>query len=38
MISSFKGKDIVVAFKYKSTTTSASTTWEIDNFKVKGVK
>ena len=38
-ISSFKGKDIVVAFKYTSTSTSVpSTTWEVDNFAVKGTK
>lgn len=38
-ISSFKGKDIVVAFKYTSTSTSVpSTTWEVDNFAVKGAK
>lgn len=36
-VSSFKGKDLVVAFKYISTAT-ASTTWEIDNFSVKGLK
>lgn len=38
-VSSFKGKDIVVAFKYTSTSTSVpSTTWEVDNFAVKGTK
>ena len=36
-ISSFKGKDIVVAFKYTSVS-GASTTWEVDNFAVKGTK
>lgn len=36
-VSSFKGKDLVVAFKYTSVS-GASTTWEIDNFSVKGVK
>lgn len=36
-VSSFKGKDLVVAFKYTSVS-GASTTWEIDNFAVKGVK
>lgn len=36
-VSSFKGKDIVVAFKYTSVS-GASTTWEVDNFAVKGTK
>jgi len=36
-VTSFKGKDLVVAFKYTSVD-GASTTWEIDNFSVKGVK
>jgi hypothetical protein len=36
-VTSFKGKDLVVAFKYTSAS-GASTTWEIDNFDVKGVK
>jgi hypothetical protein len=36
-VSSFKGKDLVVAFKYKSVD-GFSTTWEVDNFSVKGVK
>ncbi|GGP03190.1 hypothetical protein GCM10010992_10600 [Cloacibacterium rupense] len=36
-ISSYKGKDIVVAFKYTSVSGS-STTWEVDNFAVKGSK
>ena len=36
-VSSFKGKDIVVAFKYTSVS-GASTTWEVDNFAVKGTE
>lgn len=36
-VSSFKGKDLVVAFKYRSVD-GFSTTWEVDNFSVKGVK
>lgn len=36
-VSSFKGKDLVVAIKYTSVS-GASTTWELDNFTVKGVK
>lgn len=36
-VTSFKGKDLVVAFKYTSAS-GASTTWEVDNFEVKGVK
>lgn len=36
-VSSFKGKDLVVAFKYTSVD-GASTTWELDNFSVRGVK
>lgn len=34
-ISSFAGKNVVIAFKYTSTA-SASATWEIDNVKVRG--
>ena len=36
-LNDYLGQKVRIAFKYKSTTTSAST-WEIDNFKVKGVK
>lgn len=36
-ISSFAGKNFRLAFKYTSTTT-ASSTWEIDNVKIKGKK
>ena len=36
-VTSFKGKDLVVAFKYTSVA-GASTTWELDNFAVKGIK
>ncbi|WDT68762.1 DUF5689 domain-containing protein [Cloacibacterium sp. TD35] len=36
-VTSFKGKDLVVAFKYKSVA-GFSTTWELDNFSVKGMK
>lgn len=36
-ISAFAGKNVVVAFKYTSTSTAA-TAWEIDNVKVKGKK
>lgn len=36
-VTAFKGKDLVVAFKYTSVN-GASTTWEIDNFAVKGLK
>lgn len=34
-LNNFAGKDIRIAFKYTSTST-ASTTWEVDNVKVKG--
>ncbi|WP_213197000.1 DUF5689 domain-containing protein [Cloacibacterium caeni] len=36
-VTDFKGKDLVVAFKYTSVD-GASTTWELDNFSVKGMK
>ena len=36
-VSAFKGKDLIVAFKYTSVQ-GASTRWEIDNFSVKGLK
>lgn len=36
-LANFAGKDIRVAFKYTSVNGS-STTWELDNFEVKGVK
>ena len=36
-VSAFKGKDLVVAFKYTSVQ-GASTRWEVDNFAVKGTK
>lgn len=34
-LSAFLGKNVRIAFKYTSTT-SASATWEIDDFKIKG--
>ena len=36
-VSAFKGKDLIVAFKYTSVQ-GASTRWEVDNFAVKGTK
>ena len=36
-LNNYIGQKVRIAFKYKSTTSSAST-WEIDNFKVKGTK
>ena len=36
-VTDFKGKDLVVAFKYTSVA-GFSTTWELDNFSVKGMK
>ena len=36
-VNAFKGKDLVVAFKYTSVQ-GASTRWEVDNFAVKGTK
>ena len=36
-LKAFAGKNVVVAFKYTSVA-GASTTWEIDNFIVKGYK
>lgn len=36
-VSSFKGKNLVVAFKYTSVN-GTSSIWEVDNFAVKGVK
>lgn len=36
-VSSFSGKNLVIAFKYTSTATN-STTWELDNIKIKGKK
>lgn len=36
-LSEFKGKNLVLAFKYTSSA-GASTTWEIDNVEVKGIK
>ena len=36
-VSAFKGKDLIVAFKYTSVQ-GASTRWEVDNFTVKGLK
>lgn len=36
-VTEFKGKDLVVAFKYTSVA-GFSTTWELDNFSVKGMK
>ncbi|MBV2224561.1 MAG: choice-of-anchor J domain-containing protein [Cloacibacterium sp.] len=36
-VSAFKNKNIVIAFKYTSTA-SASTTWEVDNVKIRGRK
>lgn len=36
-VSAYKNKNIVVAFKYTSTT-AASSTWEVDNVKIRGRK
>lgn len=36
-VTEFKGKDLVVAFRYRSVA-GFSTTWELDNFSVKGMK
>ena len=36
-VSAFKGKDLIVAFRYTSAQ-GASTRWEVDNFSVKGLK
>ena len=36
-VSAFKGKDLIVAFRYTSVQ-GASTRWEVDNFSVKGLK
>lgn len=36
-LKAFAGKKVTVAFKYLSTT-GASTTWEVDNFLIKGIK
>ena len=36
-VSAFKGKDLIVAFRYTSAQ-GTSTRWEVDNFSVKGLK
>lgn len=36
-ISSYKGKNVYIAFKYTSSPSTGSTAWEIDNFKVIGL-
>ncbi len=37
-LNSYVNKTIRIAFKYTNATSSAATSWEVDNFKVKGIK